>query len=60
MTNPIASELSYLVWLKQQREQGKPEVSKENRDKFPVQPPKQARPAWFSDYTATALKGRRS
>jgi len=51
--NNIASELSYQVWLKQQREQGKPEVSKANRDKFPVQPPKQTRPAWFSDFSVT-------
>ena len=51
--NNIASELSYLVWLKQQREQGKPEVSKANREKFPVQPPKQTRPAWFSDFSTT-------
>jgi len=50
---PIASDKSWEVAQKIRAEQGKPEVSKANREKFPVQPPKQTRPAWFSDFRTT-------
>ena len=53
MTNqPIASDLSYAVWQKQQAERTpKPDVSRENRDKFPPVGKRQPKPAWFSDFS---------
>lgn len=50
---PIASELSYLVLQKRLAQQGKPEVSRANRDRFPVETVTQPKPAFWQGFTTS-------